>query len=179
MRRMLVIAVSLALTAPISTASAATRSCGEIARQGENRIELETVRAIDVGCRRARLVLIRHTRGRTTEGWRCNSAGNEARCTRGQQVASYREASRVRRCGNVGFVPQSDSGAFGIAAKRTSCAKARAVARASRSHGPAPGASHRYRAEGFRCRGFLRDETLPSVLYTCRRGARTVAFSRS
>jgi hypothetical protein len=164
---------------PAAPSSAATRSCGEIARQGENRIELETVRATGVGCRTARFVLTRHTRGRTTAGWQCNSAGNEARCTRGQQVASYREASRVRRCGRVGFAPQSDSGAFGIAAKRASCGKARAVARGSRSHGPTPGASHRYRAEGFRCRGFLRDETLPSVLYTCRRGARTIAFSRS
>ena len=98
----------------------------------------------------------------------------------GSATAAYGPASSVRSCGNVAFIPQSDNGAFAIVAKRTSCLSARQVARGSRHHGPSRNVSHYYRAAGFNCDGVVFSEApLPFVLYTCRRGNRTVAFDRT
>jgi hypothetical protein len=175
----LVIASGLVFLLAVSSMANGSTTCGELARPGRAGPELVTVRPIGVGCRRARQVLQRHIRGQETRGWHCHSAGSEAQCTRGSASATYGPAARVRSCGDVGFIPQSDNGAFGIVAKRTSCRRARLVARGSRRHGPGANASHRYRAAGFRCRGDVRGGSLPSVLYTCRRGNQTVAFDRT
>ena len=87
----------------------------------------------------------------------------------------------TRSCGNVGFTPQSDDGAFGIRATGVRCRTARAVARASEDYGPSgePGDVFRYRARRFRCVGRQRDTELPSVRFRCRRGDAVVTFSRT
>lgn len=176
----LFIATAVVVSLAASSMANGARTCGELARRGKAGPQLVTVRADGVGCRRARQVLQRHIRGQKTKGWRCNSAGSEARCTRGSATAAYGPASSVRSCGDVAFIPQSDNGAFGIVAKRTSCRWARRVARGSRHHRPSRNVSHRYRAAGFHCYGvFFSDDPLPSVLYSCRRGNRTVAFDRT
>ena len=149
-------------------------------RRGKAGPQLVTVRVDGVGCVRARQVLQRYIGGQKTNGWRCSSAGSEAWCTSGAATAAYGPASSVRSCGLVAFTPQSDNGAFAIVAKRTSCLSARQVARGSRRHGPSRNVSHHYRAAGFNCDGVVFSETkLPFVLYTCRRGNRTVAFDRT
>jgi hypothetical protein len=174
--------IAAAVVASLAASSMAdgSRTCGELARRGKAGPQLVTVRADGVGCRRARQVVQRHIRGQKTKGWRCNSAGSEAWCTRGPATVAYGPASSVRSCGDVAFILQSDNGAFAIVAKRTSCRWARQVARGSRHHGPSRNVSHHYRAAGFNCDGVLFSEAqLPFVLYTCQRGNRTVAFDRT
>ena len=176
----LLIAAAVVASLAASSMANGSRTCGELARRGKAGPELVTVRADGVGCLRARQVLQRYIRGQKTNGWRCRSVGSGARCTRGSATAAYGPASSVRSCGLVAFIPQSDNGAFAIVAKRTSCLSARQVARGSRHHGPSRNVSHHYRAAGFNCDGVLFSETpLPFVLYTCRRGNRTVAFDRT
>ena len=90
-------------------------------------------------------------------------------------------AGATRACGNVGFEPNSDAGAFGIRATGVRCRTARAVARASRTYGPSgdPGRIWRYRARRFRCVGRELDTALPQVRWRCRRGDALVTFSKS
>src|SRR4051812_3390459 len=162
---------------PPPTASAATKRCGDIARIGEAGTEIVAVKADGVGCKRARRVLERHTLGRSTAGWTCNSAGSEAVCTRGGATARYGPA-KSRGCGSIGFTPNSDDGAGDIRARHVSCRVARKVARKSKPFGP----SHPdpYKARGFRCRGrHLPSAGLEAALYTCHRGRKTVAFQRT
>jgi hypothetical protein len=176
----LLIAAAVVASLAGSSMANGSRTCGELARRGKAGPQLVTVRADGVGCLRARQVLGRYIRGQKTKGWRCSSVGSEARCTSGSATAAYGPASSVRSCGDVAFIPQSDNGAFAIVANRTSCPSARQVARGSRHHGPSRNVSHHYRAAGFNCDGVLFSEArLPFVLYTCRRGNRTVAFDRT
>src|SRR4051794_24444957 len=167
--------LALLLLVP-SASSAATRTCGQIARVGEAGTELVTVKALGVRCAVARRVLVRHTLGRTSKGWECHSAGSEAECERGSQRATYRHAWS-RGCGSVAFQPNTDDGAGGIRARGTTCRRARAVARGSRPFGPTRPRS--YTARGFRCTGRAVDAPLPTALYTCRDGRKTVAFQRT
>lgn len=175
----LLVALLAALTAslPAEGALAAARSCGEIARIGEfGTAELVSVEARRVRCRVARAVLGDQRRaGR--RGWECHSAGNEAECTRGRRFVSYGNARSVRRCGSIGSERDSDDVAGPIVVRRVGCRLARAVARGSRAYGPfrAPV----YRARGFRCRAQKVGSALPTRLFTCRRGGKTVAFGRS
>jgi hypothetical protein len=174
--RTLVAVLTVAAALP-ATASAAPKRCGDIARIGEGGTEIAAVKADGVGCKRARHVLVRHTLGRSTAGWTCNSAGSEAVCTRGGAVARYGPA-RSRGCGSIAFTPNSDDGAGDIRARHVSCRVARKVARKSKPFGP----SHPdpYTARGFRCRGrHLPSAGLETALYTCQRGRATVAFQRS
>jgi hypothetical protein len=88
----------------------------------------------------------------------------------------------VRQCGNVDLSSEaSEEGAYDIRATAVSCATARAVARASKHHGPSgeDGREFRYRSRGFTCRGRESATTLPSVRYTCRRGTARVRFDKS
>ena len=90
-------------------------------------------------------------------------------------------AAATRACGNVGFEPNSDAGAFGIRARGVRCRTARAVARASRTYGPSgdPDRIWRYRARRFRCVGRELDTALPQVRWRCRRGDALITFSKS
>jgi hypothetical protein len=174
--RLALLIAALAVLALPSASSAATRTCGQIARAGEQTTELVTVRATGVRCAFARRVLVRHTLGKTTRGWECHSAGPEAECERGDQKASYRLASS-RDCGSIAFEPNTDDGVGGIRAKRVSCRRARAVARGSQPFGPSNPKS--YRRRGFHCTGRTIDAPLPTALYTCRDGRAIVAFQRT
>ena len=87
-------------------------------------------------------------------------------------------AAETRRCGSIGFTPNSDDGAFAIRATGTTCRTARAVARASREHG-VEDPPDRYTARGFTCRGRYVERELTVVLYRCTRGRATVRFDRT
>src|SRR5699024_7786454 len=83
------------------------------------------------------------------------------------------EQPRARDCGNVGFVPASDAGAFNIAARGVNCGTARDVAAyAEGEHGEPYGT-----ASGYSCLP-ERDNSgaLPVTEYTCTRGEATVTF---
>lgn len=80
----------------------------------------------------------------------------------------------TRSCGDVGYTPQSDHGAFDIEARGVSCAVARGVAR------DAEGEPRTFTTRGFRCAGERRtDRELPTTAFTCRSGERRVWFDRS
>lgn len=163
-------AAAPAVAAPAST-------CGELGRVGEAGPAIVTVRASGVGCRIARGVLEDYLAGSTRRGWKCHSAGEEGTCAREGAAASYGAAKRVRRCGSVGFEPNTDNVAGAIRAKRVSCRVARKVARGSRSTGPTHPVP--YRAAGFSCRGVPVEAPLPFALYVCHRDRATVVFSRT
>src|SRR3954465_8901595 len=112
----LALLATLALLLVPSASSAATRTCGQIARVGETSTELVTVRADGVRCSVARRVLVRHTLGKSSKGWECHSAGSEAEGKRGSRRATYRPASS-HGCGSIAFQPNSDDGAAGIRAR--------------------------------------------------------------
>jgi hypothetical protein len=172
-----VLPAALLLIAAFPAAASAAKRCGDIARVGEAGTEIVKVSAAHVGCATARRVLVRHTLGRSTSGWSCNSAGSEAVCTRGRAVARYRHA-RSRGCGSIGFEPQSDNVAGRIRARHVGCRAARAVARGSRPYGPSHASS--YRARRFHCTARPgRTTGLETALYTCRRGHAIVAFERA
>ncbi len=81
----------------------------------------------------------------------------------------------TRACGDVGFEPNTDHGAFDIRAAGVKCDLARDVAAAAESHN-----GKRYTAAGFTCRGKPAGTELPSVAYTCTRGENgRVTFSTS
>lgn len=80
----------------------------------------------------------------------------------------------LRRCGDVAFQPNSDSGAFDIRARGTDCQAARAVARAAEGERGGD-----YSASGFNCRGRAGGGELPSTDYTCTEGSARVTFSAS
>jgi hypothetical protein len=162
----------------MSTANAGPRhTCGELGQVGEAGPSIVTVKASSVGCRVARRVLEKYLTGSGPRAWECHSAGEEGSCVRGNATATYRAAKRVRRCGSIGFEPNSDNVAGSIQAKRASCHLARRVARGSRFAGathPAP-----YRTAGFSCKGSPTESALPSALYVCRKGQATIVFSRT
>lgn len=79
-----------------------------------------------------------------------------------------------RDCGDVGFKPNSDAGAFGITAEGIDCGTARAVAGAAEHES---GLS--FSARGFHCVGERGETELPSVAFTCTREGATVRFDRS
>lgn len=165
-----------ALAAIGGPAEAQAKGCGEIARIGERGPELVSVRASGVSCRAARRALSDQVAaGR--RGWTCSSAGSEARCTKGSAVAVYLPARGVRRCGTVTFRRNTSNAAFGITSKRVSCRTGRGVARGARRHGPSR--PRTYRSRGFRCRSKVLASSLPTALFTCRRGRATVAFERA
>lgn len=86
-----------------------------------------------------------------------------------------------RECGNVGFAPNTDYGAFGITAFDTRCRSAKRVARASRRIKLKPGspANYRFRTRGFVCNGYSFDsDNLPSIHWTCSRKTAVVTFDR-
>jgi hypothetical protein len=173
------LATLLALAAPAAAPvpSHADIGCGELGRMGEQGPAIVTVRTSGVRCETAMTVLERYLAGRGTQGWTCRSAGEEGTCRRGGALASYGGARGVRRCGSVGFEPNSDNLAGGIRAKRASCRLARRVARGSHD----AGATHPdpYRAAGFSCAGRPVDSALPLALYVCRRAGAIVVFARS
>lgn len=82
------------------------------------------------------------------------------------------EAPR-RSCGDVGYTPNTDHGAFRITAEGTSCAVARSIAR------DAEGKPQTFTTRGYTCTGTRREGGLPSTRFTCRNGERRVTFSRS
>lgn len=150
------------------------RHCGEVAVVGESGAALVSVSSIRIGCRTARAVLLRQRRA-GTRGWSCHSSDLEATCKKGGASAAFRPAL-ARDCGNVGFSPNSEDGAFGITEKHTNCRTARSVARRSREHDL--GGTHRFRARGFRCLGRVVSGAFPMLLYTCRKAEGIVAFER-
>lgn len=83
---------------------------------------------------------------------------------------------RTRDCGQVGFEPNTDAGAFDIRATGVDCQLARDVARAAEGQ-----RGERYAAaEGFTCRPTGTVGELPSVVYKCtREGDGTVVFEAS
>lgn len=168
--------ISLGLApAPASATSALT--CGELGRFGEAGPSIVTVRATGVGCRIARRVLENYLTGSVAQGWECHSAGEEGKCIRPRATASYTPARRVRRCGSVGFEPNTDNVAGSIRAKRASCQIARKVARGSRSAGPTHPTP--YSVAGFSCKGTSLDGPMSVALYVCHRDRATVVFART
>lgn len=80
----------------------------------------------------------------------------------------------TRDCGDVGFEPNTDAGAFNIEAAGVGCRVARQVA------GAAEGQSgERYGARNFDCRPTGTVGMLPSVQYECARGDAVVTFDAS
>ena len=76
-------------------------------------------------------------------------------------------------CGDVGYEPQTDAGAFQILARGTSCDTARTIARRP-ENGSLP-----FAERGFRCRGEHVEAALPYTRVTCTRGTAEVTFRRS
>ncbi|MFP5361111.1 MAG: hypothetical protein ACLGI5_00100 [Thermoleophilia bacterium] len=79
----------------------------------------------------------------------------------------------ARSCGDVGYVPNTDAGAFRIRAAGVGCATARELAR------DAEGRSLPFELRGFACRGRHVDALLPYTRITCTRGDSEVTFRRS
>ncbi len=71
---------------------------------------------------------------------------------------------QTRRCGDVGFEPNTDSGAFDIRATGVSCATARGVAADAENRAPG-----RYTSQGLTCRSEPTGGELPATRYTCTR----------
>ena len=170
------LAVALSLTPPAASAAAEHR-CGETGMYGEAGPSIVTVKSKGMLCGPARKVLDKYLGGGRSRGWECLSAGEEGFCRRGKAIVAYRSATKVNKCGSVGFEPNTDNVAAQIRARHVSCRVARRVARGSRATGP----THLdpYRAAGFSCRGRAVDSPLPLGLYVCRRSGATVVFSRS
>jgi hypothetical protein len=168
--------VALSLVSPAVSAGAEHR-CGETGLFGEAGPSIVTVKSKGMLCGPARKVLEKYLAGGHPRGWRCLSAGEEGFCSRGEATVAYRSATRVKKCGSVGFEPNTDNVAGQIRVRRASCRVARRVARGSRATGP----THLdpYRAAGFSCRGRTVAGPLPLGLYTCRKGGATVVFARS
>ena len=79
----------------------------------------------------------------------------------------------AQSCGDVGYVPNTDAGAFRIRASGVGCATARELAR------DAEGRSLPFDLRGFTCRGRHVDALLPYTRITCTRGDAEVTFRRS
>ena len=81
-------------------------------------------------------------------------------------------------CGHVGFTPNSEDGAFAIAATSGDCTTAREVARASE---PTDLSSYRqtFAFDGFDCLGIAIGTVLPQVQWSCERAHAHVTFRRS
>jgi hypothetical protein len=84
---------------------------------------------------------------------------------------------RVRYCGEIGFEPQSQDGAFEIITVRTTCETARRVVRHSEAgrfrHG-----NPRYIALGFHCEGHRADFVKYLLRFRCHRHGQLVTFIR-
>ena len=76
-------------------------------------------------------------------------------------------------CGDVGYEPNTDAGAFQIRASGVGCAAARRLAR------DAEGRALPFDRHGFSCRGEHVEAALPYTRITCTRGAAEVRFRRS
>ncbi len=79
----------------------------------------------------------------------------------------------AQSCGDVGYEPNTDAGAFKIRAKGVGCATARQLAR------DAEGRSLPFELRGFSCTGRQVDAALPYTRVTCTRGDAEVTFQRS
>lgn len=79
----------------------------------------------------------------------------------------------AQSCGDVGYAPNTDAGAFRIRASGVGCATARELAR------DAEGRSLPFNLRGFTCRGRHVDAALPYTRITCARGDSEVTFRRS
>jgi len=79
----------------------------------------------------------------------------------------------AQSCGDVGYVPDTDAGAFRIRASGVGCATARELGR------DAEGRSLPFNLRGFTCRGRHVDALLPYTRITCTRGDSEVTFRRS
>ena len=92
---------------------------------------------------------------------------------------SFTTIDRIRppaeSCGDVGYEPNTDAGAFQIRAGGVSCATARRLARDAENR------SLPFSLRGFRCSGQVVDEgvALPYSRVTCTRGDAEVMFRRS
>jgi hypothetical protein len=89
-------------------------------------------------------------------------------------------ASGSPQCGTVAFAPQSDDGAFHIAARSTTCSTARNVASASRPSRFRDRDSS-YSADGFSCAGRTEDfggSGKQMVRFRCVRQHSAVSFLR-
>ena len=81
-------------------------------------------------------------------------------------------------CGDVGFTPQTDDGAFNIVATGVSCERARRVAAITRNRRYADPLS--YEADGFSCTGArVPNDGLPGVNWRCTRSGDTITFTRN
>lgn len=81
-------------------------------------------------------------------------------------------------CGDVGFTPHTDDGAFDIAATGVSCERARRVATRTRTRRDADPLS--YEADGFSCTGTrISGDGLPGVAWRCTRNGNTITFTRN
>jgi hypothetical protein len=87
-------------------------------------------------------------------------------------------AAYAKRCGGIVFTPHSEDGVYRIRARRTSCKRARRVARAVQPLGIVDG-PYSYRKAGFRCHGTLDDTILPVVHWRCHRGRARIVFDRA
>lgn len=86
--------------------------------------------------------------------------------------------AKPANCGDVGFTPQTDDGAFNIVATGVSCERARRVATMTRNRRYADPLS--YEADGFSCTGTrVPNEGLPGVDWRCTRNGDTITFTRN
>jgi hypothetical protein len=87
--------------------------------------------------------------------------------------------AKVRKCGGIAFTPRSEDGVYRIRARRTSCRRARRVARAVEPIGIVEG-PYEYSAAGFKCRGrFDEASALPVVNWRCTRNRAWIKFARA
>lgn len=87
-------------------------------------------------------------------------------------------AVKSDNCGDLGFTPRTDDGAFDIVATGVSCQRAKTVAAASRDRRDADPLS--YEAGGFSCTGTrLPSDGLPGVRWRCTRDGATITFTRN
>ena len=94
-----------------------------------------------------------------------------------EMIAYPRPRPRVRACGSIAFIPNSDAGVGSIRAQRVGCRTARRVARAARRHGRRP---YRYTHRGFTCRGRVDPaQQLRTLVWSCVRGSAIVVFDQT
>lgn len=86
--------------------------------------------------------------------------------------------AKPANCGDVGFTPQTDDGAFNIVATGVSCSGARRVAAMTRNRRYTDPLS--YEADGFSCTGTrVPSGELPGVAWRCTRDGDTITFTRN
>jgi hypothetical protein len=179
--------VAVATVLTVLAGTAAARSCGSVTNgvDGEGEGAAVEIHASGVGCANARRVVRRCiSRGDASTYRVSHLSDGRYRMRRGGIRVLYTPVvgasscePEARDCGSVAYAPNTDWGATTIEARYVGCRLARKVARAAKRPSAAQ-PPYRLKAEGFRCDGYLVDEGMGYVQYSCRRGDAYVGFRR-